>query len=387
VIALNAVWIAVDTDFNDSEMLIDAHPVFIVAENAFCLYFSMEWAFRFFAFKLKRSGLKDGWFMFDSLLVFTMVLETWVMTLITLILGGADGSGMGNASILRFFRLFRLSRLARIARLLRAIPELMVLIKGMTVALRSVGFTILLLGFIIYIFAIAFVQLLKDSDVGDEIFPKVHNGMNALLLEGVMPDQGEFVEAIAEEGFIYRVLILFYIFISSLTLMNMLIGVLCEVVSVVSSVEKEALLVNYVKGTLLNMLESTGLDADGDQILTKYEFEALLNNATAAKALTDVGVDVVGLVDFTDFIFKDGRALSFPDFMELILHLRGSNTSTVKDLVDLRQMMVSEIEKIMARQNDMIMIIEDMMGDLENRIFPDRNQVNVNYMANTAILQ
>jgi CRP-like cAMP-binding protein len=382
VIAFNAMWIAVDTDHNNAEMLVEADPVFIVAENFFCLYFTMEWLFRFLSFKYKRNGLKDGWFVFDSCLVFTMISETWILNALALMAGGADSVGIGNASILRLFRLFRLSRLARMARLLRAMPELLVLIKGMAVALRSVGFTLLLLGFIIYVFAIVFVQLLKDTDAGDDYFPKVHVAMNALLLDGVLPDQAALVNDVGDEGWVYRVIIMVYILLSALTVMNMLVGVLCEVVSVVSSVEKESLLVNYVKGTLLHMLQTSGLDADGDQLLTKHEFEALLQNATAAKALTEVGVDVIGLVDFTDFIFKDGRALSFPDFMELVLQLRGSNLATVKDLVDLRKMMVNEFEKFGARQHD---ILEDMVIDFEKRIVPE-NQLNVNYMA-TGMLQ
>merc|ERR1719364_181627 len=103
--------------------------------------------------------------------------------------------------------------------------------------------------------------------------------MKSLLLDGVLPDQAQIINDVGEEHPVFFCLILLYILLSSMTVMNMLVGVLCEVVSVVSSVEKESLLVNYVKGTLLDMLESTGLDADGDQILTKYEFEALLNNA------------------------------------------------------------------------------------------------------------
>merc|ERR1719310_1466953 len=121
--------------------------------------------------------------------------------------------------------------------------------------------------------------------------------MNSLLLDGTLPDQAQIINDVGEEGWVYRFLVLFYILLASLTVMNMLVGVLCEVVSVVSSVEKESLLVNYVKGTLLHMLQTSGLDADGDHLIAKHEFEALLENPIAAKALSEVGVDVIGLVD------------------------------------------------------------------------------------------
>eukprot|EP00406_Dinophysis_acuminata_P027758 CAMPEP_0179337500 /NCGR_PEP_ID=MMETSP0797-20121207/67656_1 /TAXON_ID=47934 /ORGANISM="Dinophysis acuminata, Strain DAEP01" /LENGTH=143 /DNA_ID=CAMNT_0021051151 /DNA_START=1 /DNA_END=429 /DNA_ORIENTATION=+ len=46
VIALNALWISIETDMNSAEMLFEADPVFQVAEHAFCLYFSVEWVVR-----------------------------------------------------------------------------------------------------------------------------------------------------------------------------------------------------------------------------------------------------------------------------------------------------------------------------------------------------
>jgi len=61
-----------------------------------------------------------------------------------------------------------------------------------------------------------------------------------------------------------------------------------------------------------------------------------------------MGVDVFGLVDLTDFIFRDGHALDFGEFMELVMQLRGSNQATVKDIVDLRKFIVNEIKSGMA---------------------------------------
>merc|ERR1719316_462327 len=94
---------AVDTDLNDADTLMSAHIVFIIGENFFCTYFT--------AFKRKRDGLGDGWFVFDSCLVFLMVMETWVLLIIMASVGGSFQ--LGGTSILRLFRLLRLSRLMR----------------------------------------------------------------------------------------------------------------------------------------------------------------------------------------------------------------------------------------------------------------------------------
>jgi len=349
VIGLNALWIAHDTDSNKAAVLVDA-PVYIrIVEHLFCTYFVVEWTVRFMAFKYKRDCRRDAWFMFDSVLVLMMAAETWMLSLIWTISGGAQEGGMSNVSMLRVFRLFRLTRMARMVRLLRAMPELMVMVKAMTVALRSVFFALCLLVALIYIFAIGFTQMLEGTDVGEESFKTVPMSMNTLLLEGTLPDQAGIVNAVGDQHLVFRLAMLLYILLASLTVMNMLVGILCEVVSVVSAVEKEELLINFVKGALSDMLQKNGIDADNDHHISKAEFLVLLQNSDALKALQEVGVDAVGLVDFTDFIFATDEAISFATFMDTVLQLRGSNTATVKDIVDLRKVLMVEIQRIEER--------------------------------------
>lgn len=350
VIAFNAIWIAVDTDFNGADILLDAHPVFQVAENLFCLFFSMELFIRFMSFQRVRFALKDFWFAFDSALVLTMVLETWIMTLIVLITapgGSGGGAGMGNASILRIARLLRLTRMARMARLLRAMPELMIMIKGMMAAMRSVFFTLCLLVIIMYVFAVVFTQLCAETDTGDAHFKNVPHSMFTLLMYGTLLDDiGNLTKQLGRESYIIAGVFLVFVLLAALTVMNMLIGVLCEVVSVVAAIEKEEMLVTYVNEKLQKVMAI--LDADGDLTISKSEFLKILENIDAARCLQDVGVDVIGLVDFADFIFADDSVtnvqlddddnqISFAKFTEVVLQLRGTNTATVKDIVDLRK--------------------------------------------------
>merc|ERR1712003_287953 len=107
--------------------------------------------------------MKDGWFVFDTFMVTMMIFETWIMFVVVAAAGGG-GQSLGNAGMLRILRLLRLSRMARMARLLRSMPELLILIKGMVAALRSVFFTLLLLVILMYVFAILFRQMTMDVD-------------------------------------------------------------------------------------------------------------------------------------------------------------------------------------------------------------------------------
>jgi hypothetical protein len=164
---------------------------------------------------------------------------------------------------------------------------------------------------------------------------------------------GVIFEIAAESWF---VTVLFYVFIllAAMTVLNMLIGVLCEVVSAVAATEKEALTVAYVKSKVEEVISEFGVDEDGDRRVSKREFKKILEIPSACNALQEVDVDVVGLVDIADFIFeeedkddeegkpKEEKALSFEEFMDLVLSLRSSNSATVKDIVDLRKFIHKE---------------------------------------------
>merc|ERR1719507_1588713 len=128
----------------------------------------------------------------------------------------------------------------------------------------------------------------------------------------------------------------------------MLVGVICEVGSAVAATEQERMTVSYVKDKIAELIHDQ--NKDNDDSISRQEFKEMFSNQKAMTILQDVGVDVIGLVDFADTIFDDAceavgeDTLSFEDFMGLILDLRGSNTATVKDVVDLRRHINSRIE-------------------------------------------
>jgi len=347
VIFVNACWIAVDCELNVASGVADSDTVFIVADNFFCTYFFGELCIRFFAFKVKRNVFKDPWFAFDLALVLLMVLETWLLPFTFLCLGGAsNGLALGDTTLLRTMRLLRITRMARMAKLLRAVPEVIIVIKGIGVALRSVMYTWVLMVAVIYVFAIGFRQISLNTPLGKKHFDGVAEAMYTLLLRGTLPDLADFMTEVGQESIGLAIVLMIFILLVSLTVMNMLIGVLVDVVSVVSKVENYELQVAFVKQKLLGMMESSGLDEDYDHSISRQEFESILVKPEAAKILADLGVDPVGLVDFTDFIFKESECLDFPRFMEVILQLRGSNTATVRDIVDMRKWVAEEFRSL-----------------------------------------
>jgi len=239
-----------------------------------------------------------------------------------------------------------LLRLARMARMLRSISELMILIKGMAAAGRSVFFVMCLLVIIVYIFSIAFTQLAQGTVMGSVYFPTVQHAMYSLLIYGTfLDDIAPFCDAVGAESIACLTLVFIFSILSACTVLNLLIGVLCEVVSQVAQNEKEDQLVRSVNVKLQTLLQS--LDINNDGRISQAEFVQIMELPEAVLALEEVGIDPVSIVDFTDFIFggedNPDDALNFEKFMEVILKLRQTNECTIRDMVDLRRHISSQL--------------------------------------------
>ncbi|CAK9097157.1 unnamed protein product [Durusdinium trenchii] len=346
VILFNAAWIGIDIELNKADMLFNADPVFIIMENLFCVFFLAELVIRFGMFKKTVYIFKDIWFMADLILVSLMVLETWLVPVIDAITGEGGGISSG-ASVLRVARVMRVLRTARMARLVRLMPELMILIKGMMVAFRSVFFTLLLLLLFTYVFSVAFVQFSRDTNLEDPLFfGSMGHAVTTLILRCILTDQESLIRQVAEESWMMCILLLTFILFGSLTVMNMLLGVLVEAIKTVSTIEREQLEVDFAKRVLWDLIDKGEADTDGDNCISEDEYMAVLQKPEAMTALTSLGVDVDAALDYGKLLFEDGEPLTFGDFMKGILTLRGSNQTTVKDIVDLRKFTADEFSHL-----------------------------------------
>merc|ERR1719335_1454451 len=101
----------------------------------------------------------------------------------------------------------------------------------------------------------------------------------------------------------------------------------------------------FVKAQMITALKESGITIKDDMIITKHEFQHMLMRPAAAKAIRNVGVDPVGLIDFCEYIFSGEchgisksdaqEGISFLQFLELMLELGGTNPARVKDVIDL----------------------------------------------------
>lgn len=358
VILLNALWIAIDLDYNMAPTLLTAHLLFVVVDNLFCLFFTFEIAVRFAALKVKSHCLQDPWFVFDGFLVFAMIVETWIVTFVLFITETESMKGMSSMSV---FRILRLLRLTRMARMLRAFPEVMILVKGLTSSIRSVMVTLALLVALTYIFAIVLKQLTLDSILGDEFYRSVPFGMKSLLYETVVPDNAVMLESMLEEAWYLPLIYVIFIGLSALTLMNMIIGLLCEVVSTVSAEETEAAEIARMTEKLHDAIAAVDTDFDG--IVSPAEVSCLLSNKDAVQALSRVGIDVVALVQELD-VLVDTDGLPFDDFVEVVLQFRSAQAATVGVVAGLRK----SIENLMSQLEDRIAEVQKSIHLSEHKL-------------------
>lgn len=346
VILLNSVWLGIDSTINSRALLFDAGPGIIFVENLLCLVFTMEIIIRFLAFKSKLQAFKDFWFVFDFLLAFFMVLETWVIAVVLMVTG--EDLFLINTSVLRMLRLLRLTRVARIARLLRFLPEVMILVRAIGAATRSVILTVLLGLMIVYVFAIAFTQVAVDTPAGNTYFSSLPQAMFSLIFNGCFNNNlVEMARLSFQDDLVVSFLFAGFLLIAPLTVMNLLLGVLVEVVRVVATAEQEGRVVRNLKEELHYAKEAMGED---DSTISQEEFINLLQNDQAIDVLQDVGVDLIALVKDPNIIFDGEAFMGFQDFLDEILLLRGSNTATVKDLTVLKNQIIQTLPQVLKKK-------------------------------------
>jgi len=330
IIAVNAVYMGVEMDNNTAPSLAEAPIPYQIGDHTFCAYFTTELLIRFFAFKKKRNCFKDFWFNFDTFLVGMMVFETWVLPMLQAMAGAGGGSGLPTGPL----RLLRMARMARMGRLMRAMPELVTMIKGMVVAMRAMASTLLLLMIITYVFAIVMFLGLGDDPLSEISFGNLSICMWTLMMDGMFMDSaGSLLRDLLDRDMAHMVFVfMMYVLLAQLTVLNMLICVLCEVVSAVAEAEQDEFAIRTLKQTVLALLLE--IDEDGSGMIEEDELKQVLDNEKAVNILQSLGINVEHFYDCMLMHFDNTPQLSIRFVMKEILTHRGDRAITKSDMVD-----------------------------------------------------
>jgi len=256
-------------------------------------------------------------------------------------------------------------------RILRAMPELVAMLKGVMQAGRAVSCALMLLVLQVYVFGILVFTLLKEEKDADVqyYFGRLGKAMWTLLVDGSFLDEIGSVSRILLENGHYGTTLVVMIFVlgSALIVMNMLIGVLCEVVSAVAANEKEENAIKLVKTKLLGLL--TRIDKDASGMLSRDEIGQVMEDEQALMVLSSLQVNVTFLLEQLDLMYEDSSTdLSIAEIMDFILILRGDRLPTVADMLQGQYFNRRKLAKELKKEEDQILYLTQTIIDIKAKV-------------------
>jgi voltage-gated sodium channel len=174
-------------------------------DNAITVFFVFELTIRFMAFPNKKAFFKNGWNIFDTLIVIGSLIP-------------AGGSGVLLARLLRVFRVLRLVSM---------VPELRLLINALIKAIPRMGYIALLMFVIFYIYAA--IGSMFFHKINDVLWGDVSISMLTLFRVATFEDWTDVMYetmAVHPLSWIYY---LSFIFLTAFIFLNMMVGTILEV--------------------------------------------------------------------------------------------------------------------------------------------------------------
>eukprot|EP00931_Biecheleriopsis_adriatica_P104093 TRINITY_DN78832_c0_g1_i1.p1 TRINITY_DN78832_c0_g1~~TRINITY_DN78832_c0_g1_i1.p1 ORF type:complete len:631 (+),score=132.21 TRINITY_DN78832_c0_g1_i1:58-1893(+) len=330
LVVLNAVTIGMQTNYM-AHSLDDLAPLsYRVADTLFCVCFSLELICRFMAYGLRlfTSG-SWGWNIFDCTLVGLQLVDE----VISWSAAGVD-SGLMNFSFMRVLRILRLIRVLRIVRILRLIGELRAIVSSIVGSLKSLGWTVVLLFVLVYVFGVYFTQIVLDHRLAmkeegqrlpeddamvqyfgsvvlsvQSLYQAITGGVNwADLSDPLVKNLGAGV------GFVMCMFIAFAV----LCLLNVVTGVFVESALKSAKDDHDKYMLRHVR----ELFYEADLDESGQIGWT--EFQKQLDNKHMLEFFHNIDVDISEAESVFRLMDYDGSgSIDLDEFLNGCLNLKG----------------------------------------------------------------
>ena len=184
-----------------------------IIDKCCLLVFVVELIAKLLAYR--RNFWSDGWNIFDFVVVVSSIIFI-----------------SSNVSVIRAFRIFRLLKA------LAEFPELQVLVSAMLKAIPSMTWALLLLFIIFYIFAVFGSTLYGDAfpelfgDIGDSIFTL----FQVMTFESWATAVARPIMEVHPYAWVF---FLVFILLTSITLLNVMVGIVVEAVAQISEANRQ----------------------------------------------------------------------------------------------------------------------------------------------------
>ena len=204
VILLSSVIVGIGTyDFTD-DLFINSLSVMDISITVF---FVIEILIRFFAEKRKVDFFKDGWNIFDSIIVASSLIPT------------------AGTSVM----VLRLLRLARLLRVISFIPELRFVIEALIESLKKSVYVLILIFILLYIYAVAGVILFEKVEGGR--FEELGEALLALVQIMTLSSWETLMLPITDVYPYAWIYFVSFVVFSSIIVLNLFVAILVDVVA------------------------------------------------------------------------------------------------------------------------------------------------------------
>jgi voltage-gated sodium channel len=183
----------------------NAMSILLMLDIAVTVFFTLELSIRYLADPQKKKFFKNGWNIFDSIIVIGSLIPS-------------GGTGILLARLLRVFRVLRLVSM---------IPELRILINALLKAIPRMGYIALLMFVIFYIYAA--IGSMFFHQINEVLWGDVSISMLTLFRVATFED---WTDVMYETMAVYPFSWIFYltfIFLTAFIFLNMMVGTVLEV--------------------------------------------------------------------------------------------------------------------------------------------------------------
>eukprot|EP00427_Karlodinium_veneficum_P045896 CAMPEP_0169302864 /NCGR_PEP_ID=MMETSP1016-20121227/69035_1 /TAXON_ID=342587 /ORGANISM="Karlodinium micrum, Strain CCMP2283" /LENGTH=354 /DNA_ID=CAMNT_0009395619 /DNA_START=570 /DNA_END=1634 /DNA_ORIENTATION=- len=243
-------------------------------------------------------------------------------------------------------------------KLVRYFPELQIIVTGMVAAVRSVASAAVLLVLVLYVFSIIFTNVyhqgLEDDDLAESrceegipsacanvLFGSLGKSMRHLFIMGtILDDLTKCTDTIrGTSNTIMLFVLIVFVLISSFTMLNMLIGILCEVVQATAEAERLKSSTARIRDAITSLFCT--LDEDDSGTISRQEFLHMRDDRAVKKALAVLKVRPRHFGMYADLMFdhEDGEEEGLPldQVCNLIMELRPGAGVRALDFEDFKR--------------------------------------------------
>lgn len=333
VVIMHSLFLGIDTDLDLGE---GPRSTAFIVDASFAAWYTLEATVRLGA--ARAAFFLNGWNLLDVGLLCLSIVEL-------------SASAATGVKVWASFRLIRLLRIARLARLFRFIKPLWLLTLGILTSMQMVVWAWLLMGVLIYIFGLCFVQTLAPYTCGqwDEseqnleelemYFGSVGRSLFTVFQCVTMESWIRVADlATAQEPMLFPIFFLLFL-TTSWGVMQVVVAVFVNSTLEASSVRSmEAVRVQQAsyEDACRKMVEVFRIaDQNSDDTLSRFEFMKAFENPEVSKLLHEAGIDNALARELFDILDLDGSTtLDGAEFVEGALRSVGQAQN--KHVISLR---------------------------------------------------